>query len=426
MIVRNEQLLDSFRAKGRCENCGIIGPVEPHHVFTKGIGGSGQVDIPENLIGLCRLCHSRFHNGRIPRGQFITIIARRQRRTPDEVEAVVTRVRNKEKPKMVLTVHRVAEKFPRPSPERYAEMKASIEKYGVLEPVKVWNLCIMDGLTRHTICKELGIDCPMEHWDCDEADAIERAKAYNTARRDLTESQRVMAVVECNKLSAETLKARQLSGLKHGKNTEAFSVVSRDTTEKNAGNSPVSQKQENGRTRKKVAEQANVSEETAQRAIKVSSHGTEEVKRAVTDGKVTVKDAAKVVALPAEKQNAALAKVESGEAKTLTAAAMASPDFCEGEPEDEQEITVEQVMKEKNHAIESFCRKLMKLAEECPDDEWLRDLNRRNGALQKFKDGCQTLRSAKCTHVCPACKGDLCHLCLKTGRVPSLTYQQIT
>ena len=222
---------------------------------------------------------------------------------------------------MVLTVHRVAEKFPRPSPERYAEMKASIEKYGVLEPVKVWNLCIMDGLTRHTICKELGIDCPMEHWDCDEADAIERAKAYNTARRDLTESQRVMAVVECDKLSAEALKARQKSGLKQGENREAIPVVSRDTTGKNSGNSPVSQKQENGRTRKKVAEQANVSEETAQRAIRVSSLGTEEVKRAVTDGKVTVKDAAKVVTLPAEKQNAALAKVESGEAKTLTAAA---------------------------------------------------------------------------------------------------------
>ena len=91
--------------------------------------------------------------------------------------------------------------------------------------------------------------------------------------------------------------------------------------------------------------------------------------------------------------------------------------------------TVEEIMKEKASAIESLCRGIMKFVEEGLvklDDPWLDDLNRREGAVQKFKDGCETLRSCKCVAVCPKCEGEGCAKCHKTGRVTRYTLQQLT
>lgn len=88
--------------------------------------------------------------------------------------------------------------------------------------------------------------------------------------------------------------------------------------------------------------------------------------------------------------------------------------------------TIEEIMKEKNSALESFCRKIMKIVDdEMPDDEWLDYMNRKAGAIQKFKDACSAVRSAKCSHVCPMCKGEGCSKCQKTGRVPHYQYQQL-
>ena len=95
--------------------------------------------------------------------------------------------------------------------------------------------------------------------------------------------------------------------------------------------------------------------------------------------------------------------------------------------EEKPEPTIEELMKEQNAKLESFCRKLMKLVdEELPHDAWLDDnMNRRDSAIQKFKDGCATVRSAKCSYICPMCKGDGCTKCHKTGRVPTYQYQQL-
>jgi hypothetical protein len=89
----------------------------------------------------------------------------------------------------------------------------------------------------------------------------------------------------------------------------------------------------------------------------------------------------------------------------------------------------EEIMKKKAGQIESLCRGIMKFVEEGLaelDDPWLDDLNRRAGAIQKFKDGCETLRSCKCVALCPKCDGDGCATCHRTGRVTRYTLQQIT
>lgn len=41
-----------------CQACGFEGPVEIHHIRTRGSGG---IDAPWNLIVLCRTDHTRWH-----------------------------------------------------------------------------------------------------------------------------------------------------------------------------------------------------------------------------------------------------------------------------------------------------------------------------------------------------------------------------
>jgi hypothetical protein len=92
-----------------------------------------------------------------------------------------------------------------------------------------------------------------------------------------------------------------------------------------------------------------------------------------------------------------------------------------------EEEPIEDVIRRKNGENESFCRGLMKYVElNLPSDPWLEDLNRREGALRKFQDGCTTLRSCKCTGPCPKCGGKGCRTCHDTGRLPKLNFDMVS
>lgn len=58
--IKNKKILKE--KQGRCEVCGKIGQTEKHHIKTKGSGGD---DIEENLIEVCRICHTKIHTGKI-------------------------------------------------------------------------------------------------------------------------------------------------------------------------------------------------------------------------------------------------------------------------------------------------------------------------------------------------------------------------
>jgi len=58
--------------RGKCEFCRKVGPTDMHHIKTRGSGGD---DTPENLIELCRMCHTFAHNGHIKR-QWLEAIKR--------------------------------------------------------------------------------------------------------------------------------------------------------------------------------------------------------------------------------------------------------------------------------------------------------------------------------------------------------------
>ncbi len=50
----------------RCEICSNKA-VDVHHIEPRGMGGSNQKDVIENLMGLCRSCHDKCESGEIPR-----------------------------------------------------------------------------------------------------------------------------------------------------------------------------------------------------------------------------------------------------------------------------------------------------------------------------------------------------------------------
>lgn len=60
MIIEDEEVLDRFRRHPVCESCGRKTPkgTDSAHILTR---GAGRVDIPGNVVALCRNCH--MHQG---------------------------------------------------------------------------------------------------------------------------------------------------------------------------------------------------------------------------------------------------------------------------------------------------------------------------------------------------------------------------
>jgi hypothetical protein len=173
----------------------------------------------------------------------------------------------------------------------------------------------------------------------------------------------------------------------------------------------------------KVAKILQIHRNSVAAGAKVVQHGDEELQDAVMDGTVAIHDAVAITDQPKKRQRRAVRSVRKGNAKTVTDA-VSKFDEADKE-EDAPEPTIDDEIKAKNTQIESFCRRLMKLADEIPNDVWLDDSGRRDAALQKFRDGCASLRAAKCVGACPKCSGDGCQKCKKSGRVPKLVHDQL-
>ncbi len=101
MIVENESLLREFRGPGKCEWCGKqCRTREAAHIFAKGMGGGGRLDVRINLVGLglggwvgvraeCN-CHSSHHTGHEPsKRQLMERAAEREGVDATDIEAVL-------------------------------------------------------------------------------------------------------------------------------------------------------------------------------------------------------------------------------------------------------------------------------------------------------------------------------------------------
>ena len=66
------------QANHRCEYCGRwCEHLEVHHIAERGMGGGRRRDERWNLVALCPNCHRGYHEGRIPRREFIARVAYR-------------------------------------------------------------------------------------------------------------------------------------------------------------------------------------------------------------------------------------------------------------------------------------------------------------------------------------------------------------
>jgi hypothetical protein len=99
IIVINEALLAEFRAKPFCEVCGAPNKVglDPHHLHHKGLGGGSRLDIVENLLAVCRDCHSHIHSGLADREHLWWLVALRQEKMVDQIKEHVWEMLRKPK-----------------------------------------------------------------------------------------------------------------------------------------------------------------------------------------------------------------------------------------------------------------------------------------------------------------------------------------
>lgn len=85
--IQNQKTIDSCR-RPYCEICGSPCSNEPHHIVTRGAGGN---DVPENLIQLCPVCHTKAHTGELRRDLLVKTVAKRLGRSLEEIENFLRR-----------------------------------------------------------------------------------------------------------------------------------------------------------------------------------------------------------------------------------------------------------------------------------------------------------------------------------------------
>ena len=95
MKILDPDLLMEFRCKTRCEWCRVSTRtgLDAHHLFARGRGEAFRLDVRINLAALCRACHNAVHAGNILRCDLLAVVAAREGRLQDEMEAEIRRLR---------------------------------------------------------------------------------------------------------------------------------------------------------------------------------------------------------------------------------------------------------------------------------------------------------------------------------------------
>lgn len=104
MRIVDPSLTRWFAKAGICELCKCwCRSCEGHHIFAKGMGGGGQLDIYINLIRLGRTkqfvcdCHTKIHSKVEPctrRSNLILKVAEREDLEPELIESTILQLRN--------------------------------------------------------------------------------------------------------------------------------------------------------------------------------------------------------------------------------------------------------------------------------------------------------------------------------------------
>jgi ParB-like chromosome segregation protein Spo0J len=159
--------------------------------------------------------------------------------------------------------HPLSAAFPAMQADEFQALVDSIEVIGVQNPITLFEGMVLDGWHRYTAANQCGMDCAIiELGDIDPRDFV---LAQNKARRNLTASQRAIAVTAVY---------------------EWHSVGANQHDKKREGTSTHPQK-----TNAELAAIAGVSDKTIKQAKKAQKAGFTE---AIKDGAISVKEAAKI------------------------------------------------------------------------------------------------------------------------------------
>lgn len=186
----------------------------------------------------------------------------------------------------------------------------------------------------------------------------------------------------------------------------------------------------NGQSTRAIAEEEGVSESTIRHDLDVRTPAhvpdtvTDSAGREQPSSKPKLPNASKPKVLCARCQRVG-PRSDCEACKELKKKPKTLADKAKAEEPEGKELTIQDAIKQKNAELESWCRDLMAFAETMPEDPWLNDMNRRQGAIQKLKNCCETIRSAKCFCACPLCEGKGCGKCHKTGRMTKYAKDQL-
>lgn len=168
---------------------------------------------------------------------------------------------------MQYKIHQIAEIFPRMSGEEFVSLKRDIQERGLLEPIWLYEGCVLDGRHRYYACQETGSEPLYREYEGD--DPVGFVVSLNLKRRHLNESQRAMVAAKLANMPAHRPPG-------------------------NSANLHTSQAQ--------AAEMLQVSPRSVASAAKVQSGAAVELVDAVMRGDVSVSAAAGVSHLPKEVQ----------------------------------------------------------------------------------------------------------------------------
>lgn len=336
--------------------------------------------------------------------------------------------------------HEFALLFPMHDGPSLYELRDDIKENGLLEDITLYQENgtpeILDGRRRDWCCDKTDTEKRFTTFNGSREQALKFVVSKNMKRRHLGEGERAIVAAKIatlkNGFNQHTSQNLDNLGLKNpannGKNNEGGPIGPPSPTTAQA------------------AEMMNVSEMSVKRAKKVLANGTPALQEAVTDGTVSVSDAAKVATEPPKVQDKAVEDVKKGKAKTAGAAVKTCK---KREPKTKDEIQ------------DAFGTVVPKNRRDAYADPWITDavdliavisekfrtarlidgMNKRHKHYpffnsKDFIDGCgmvintldqllEHLKERRPACVCPSCEGNGCTDCSHSGLVYRELYKKL-
>ena len=186
--------------------------------------------------------------------------------------------------------HESADILPMMEPDEYADLKADIQRHGLLHPIVIHQGKILDGRNRARACEELGIPPKTVLWlDCGIApvatgSALEWVLATNVTRRHLTPSQRAAVALKSLPMLEAEAEERQRAAAKATNTEKPVREIIPEASK--------------GKAVEKAARQFGVNPRYIQDAKKIKEQSPEVFEK-VKAGEISLPDAKRTLALTA-------------------------------------------------------------------------------------------------------------------------------